>query len=177
MSNPLRQPRTSLKLAVSAVFGALVFVATYSFVVSIPATSGYFNLGETVIFTGALVFGPLVGALSGGIGATIADGLLASQFAPGTLLIKGFEGAIVGYLNLKLQKYTSNRTLSGALAASVGGLEMVTGYFLYEQIALGYPLAATLAEVPLNLVQMAVGLIVAIPVMHAILQVFPQLKS
>ncbi len=177
MSNPPRQIRTSLRLAVSAIFASLVFVATYSFMVSIPATSGYFNLGETVIYIAALVFGPLVGALSGGIGATLADSLLAPQFAIGTLLIKAFEGAIVGYLNLRLQKYTSNRTLSGALAASIGGLEMVAGYFVYEQIALGYPLTAALAEVPFNLVQMGVGLLVAIPVMHAVLQVFPQLKS
>jgi hypothetical protein len=56
----------------------------------------------------------------------------------------------------------------------VGGLEMVAGYFLYEQLVLS---SAALAEVPFNLVQMAVGLIIAIPVVHAVLRVFPQLKS
>jgi hypothetical protein len=54
---------------------------------------------------------------------------------------------------------------------------MVTGYFIYEQLVLGYPLAAALVEVPFNIVQMLVGLVVAIPVMHIILRVFPQLKS
>ena len=58
-----RKPqRTAFDIAISGIFAALVFVATYSFIISIPATSGYFNLGETVIYTAALVFGPLVGA-------------------------------------------------------------------------------------------------------------------
>ena len=169
-------PKTPLKLAVAAVFAALVFVATYSFVVSIPATSGYFNLGETIIYVVALIFGPLAGALAGGVGAMIADILLAAQFAPGTLIVKGFEGALVGFVNQKLHKRIS-RSLSATIAIIVGGLEMVAGYFIYEQLVLGYPLAAALAEVPFNLVQMIVGLVIAVPVVHAILRVFPQLKS
>ena len=166
----------ALKIAVAAVFAALVFVATYSFVVSIPATSGYFNLGETIIYVVALIFGPLAGALAGGVGAMIADILLAAQFAPGTLIVKGFEGALVGFVNQKLHKRIS-RSLSATIAIIVGGLEMVAGYFIYEQLVLGYPMAVALAEVPFNLVQMIVGLVIAVPVVHAILRVFPQLKS
>jgi uncharacterized membrane protein len=166
----------ALKIAVAAVFAALVFVATYSFVISIPATSGYFNLGETIIYVVALIFGPLAGALAGGIGAMIADILLAAQFAPGTLIVKGFEGALVGFVNQKLHKRIS-RSLSATIAIIIGGLEMVAGYFIYEQLVLGYPMAAALAEVPFNLVQMIVGLVIAVPVVHAILRVFPQLKS
>jgi hypothetical protein len=54
---------------------------------------------------------------------------------------------------------------------------MVTGYFIYEQLALGYPLAVALVEVPFNIVQMLVGLIVAVIIVHVVLRVFPQLKS
>ena len=54
---------------------------------------------------------------------------------------------------------------------------MVAGYFVYEQLVLGYPMGVALAEVPFNLVQMAVGLVIAVPIMHAVLEVFPQLKS
>jgi uncharacterized membrane protein len=168
--------KTPLQLALAAVFAALVCVATLAIVISIPATSGYFNLGETVIYIAALLFGPLVGAVAGG-GAAIADMLVAAQFAPGTLVIKGFEGAIVGFLNKKLQKRTRSRSLSATASIIIGGLEMIAGYFIYEQLVLGYPFAAALVEVPFNIVQMLVGLIVAIPVMHIILRVFPQLKS
>ena len=168
--------KTPLQLALAAVFAALVCVATLAIVISIPATSGYFNLGETVIYIAALLFGPLVGAVAGG-GAAIADMLVAAQFAPGTLIIKGFEGVIVGFLNKKIQKITRSRSLSAAVSIIIGGLEMISGYFIYEQLVLGYPFAVALVEVPFNIVQMLVGLVVAIPVMHIILRVFPQLKS
>lgn len=168
--------RTPLKLATGAAFAALVCVATLVLVVSIPATTGYFNLGETVIYTAALLFGPLVGGMAGGVGAAIADMLVAAQFAPGTLIIKGFEGAIVGFLNNKFQKRTRSLSLSATASIIIGGLEMVAGYFIYEQLVLGYPLAAALVEVPFNIVQMLIGLIVAIIIAQIILRVFPQLK-
>jgi hypothetical protein len=67
--------------------------------------------------------------------------------------------------------------LSATVAIVIGGFEMVLGYFLYEQLVLGYPFALALVEVPFNIVQMLIGLLVAIPVMQAVLRVFPQLKS
>ena len=166
-----------LKVAFAAVFAALVCASTLIFIVSIPATSGYFNLGETVIYIAALLFGPFVGAVSGGVGAAVADALVAVQFAPGTLVIKGFEGVIVGILNRKIQRRISSLSLSATVSVMIGGLEMVAGYFIYEQVVLGYPLAGALTEVPFNIVQMLVGLVVAVPIMHVVLRVFPQLKS
>jgi uncharacterized membrane protein len=166
-----------LKLALAAIFGALAAAVTMAFVIPIPATSGYFNLGEAIVYTAALVFGPFVGGFAGG-SVAIADILVpgAAQFAPGTLVIKGLEGLIVGFLNRKLQKYTSIG-LSATISVVVGGLEMVAGYFIYEQLFLGYSMPAALVEVPFNIVQMIVGLIVAVPIMYVVLRVFPQLKN
>ena len=54
-----------------------------------------------MVYTTAILFGPLVGAFAGGIGSMFADLFLGySHFAPATLIIKGLEGAIVGLLNL-----------------------------------------------------------------------------
>jgi len=239
--------RITFKLAIAPVFAALVCIATIAFTVSVPATSGYFNIGETIIYVAALLFGPFVGAFSGGLGAAIADILVAPVFAPGTLVIKSFEGAIVGFLNKKMftkasksswRMYTSLLgvavgallSITGSLyysgdvelyigipppetptfagfvpveiwyflggavalliiftgfrvepelgravfAITVGGLEMVAGYFLYEQIILN---KAAIVEIPINIGQMLVGLIVAIPVVKIILRSLPQLKS
>jgi uncharacterized membrane protein len=167
------------KLTVGAVFAALVFVVTSQIPpIPIPATSGYFNIGETTIYIAALVFGPLVGALAGGIGSSLSDIYLGyALFAPGTLFIKGGEGLIVGFLNKKLRGHFSNLTVCASISVVVGGSEMVAGYFLYERFVIGYPLAVALAEVPFNIVQMLIGLLVAIPVMHAVFRVVPQLKS
>jgi uncharacterized membrane protein len=240
--------KIGLQLAIAAVFAALVCVATLVFIVSVPATGGYFNVGETVIYVAALLFGPLVGAFAGGVGAAIADMLVAPQFAPGTLVIKCFEGAIVGFLNKKtlrkisrfnwtiyttllgiivglLLAITGSLYLSGdvqlylgipqpavptltvfippeiwyvlggvvvllivlmgikvepesgraVFSMIIGGLEMVTGYFLYEQLALSKSTA--IFEVPINIGQMIVGLVVAIPVVRIVLRSLPQLKS
>lgn len=235
--------RTAIKIATTAVFTALVCVVTLVFVVGIPATNGYFNIGETMIYIAALSFGPYVGAFAGGVGATIADLIAAPIFAPGTLVIKGCEGAIVGFLNKKMFKQASGwriwsillGVIVGVLLASVGsvyirnadiywgipppltftisipaeawyllggivalsialssfrleaqsgramlsiligGLEMVLGYFLYELLVLGK--TAAIVEIAANIVQILVGLIVAIPITRIILRRLPQLES
>ena len=246
---PTQKPTiTSLKLTAAILFTALVCVITLSFTVSVPVTGGYFNLGEAVIFTAALTFGPIVGALAGGVGAAIADIIVAPVFAPGTLIIKGIEGALVGFLGKKLITKTSKANwriytallgitvgilltatgvsyysgnvalyvgippppeptftifipteiwylLGGASALLIifasfkiepqlgwtifstitGGLAMVIGYFLYEQVVLGK--TSAIFEIPFNIGQMLIGLIIAIPVAGFILRTFPQLKS
>jgi len=57
---------------------------------------------------------------------------------------------------------------------------MVLGYFLYETLLAvlipGLGIVA-IAEIPLNIGQMLVGLVIAVPIMYSVLRVFPQLKS
>ena len=172
----------TIKITFAAIFAALVFIVTSQIPpIPIPATGGYFNVGEATIYVAALVFGPFVGAFSGGIGAMLADVYLGYvNFAPGTLVIKGVEGAIVGFLNIKLKKHIPNPTARAIISVTVGGLEMVAGYFLYETLlAVFFPSLEifAIAEIPLNIVQMLAGLIIAVPVMHAVLRIFPQLKN
>jgi uncharacterized membrane protein len=167
---------SAFKIAVAAIFAALVAAATLLFVIPIPATSGYFNLGETLIYVAALLFGPLVGAVAGA-GASIADALVAAQYAPGTFTIKGIEGFLVGFLTKKLNQKIKSLTICATIAIVIGGFEMVAGYFLYETLALGYPVALAAVEIPFNIIQMLIGLIIAVPIMHAVLRIFPQLKS
>jgi uncharacterized membrane protein len=166
----------AFKIAAGAIFAALVAVATLIFVIPIPATSGYFNLGETIIYVAALLFGPFSGTIAGA-GAVIADMLVAPQFALGTLIIKVLEGFLVGFLTKKLSRKIKSLTLGASIAIIIGGFEMVVGYFVYETQILSYPIALALIEVPFNIVQVFVGLIIAIPLMHAVMRVFPQLKS
>jgi len=51
---------------------------------------------------------------------------------------------------------------------------MVLGYFLYEQFLLG---VFALAEVPINVGQMTIGLIVATPLVKIVKRASPQVKS
>jgi uncharacterized membrane protein len=169
-------PSATFKVAAAAIFASLVATATLLFVVPIPATSGYFNLGEALIYTAALLFGPIVGAVAGA-GASIADILVAAQFAPGTATIKAIEGFLVGFLIKKLNQKIKSLSVCATIAILIGGFEMVAGYFLYETLVLGYPAFVAAAEVPFNITQMLIGLAIAVPIMHSILRIFPQLKS
>ncbi|MEM3055504.1 MAG: hypothetical protein QXM52_07355, partial [Candidatus Bathyarchaeia archaeon] len=55
-----------------------------------------------------------------------------------------------------------------------GGVFMVLGYFLYEQFFLG---VFAIAEVPINIGQMTMGLIVATPIVKVVRRTLPQIKS
>lgn len=229
------------RLASVAVFTALVFVCTIAFNFSIPATQGYFNIGEVMIYTTALLMGPYIGAVAGGLGSALSDEILAPQYAPGTLVIKALEGFIVGMLATRVFVRMSSKAWKAAslacgaffaflvgfigrtyltgsysfiigfnigpqaqisfvlpelfwyvvaavtfalivyaslsaservgwtvLSATLGGMEMVLGYFLYESIGLQLGYASALVEVPYNIGQVVVGVLVAVPLAAAV---------
>ncbi|MDW8034801.1 MAG: ECF transporter S component, partial [Nitrososphaerota archaeon] len=98
--------------AFSALSIALVFVATSSISIYIPATKGYFNLGDSMIFLTAILFGPIVGGVAGGIGSMLSDVFLSyTVYAPATLVIKGIEGFITG----KLYRILSRKERTGGV--------------------------------------------------------------
>jgi len=133
----------------TAVFAGLVAATTMMIRLPIPATTGYFNIGDAMIFIAALVFGPVVGGLAGGVGSAISDMIGYPLFVPYTLVIKGIEGWLVGKI--------SKRTLkSDYVACLLGGAEMVLGYFVVEVLMFG--LGAALEELPFNMFQVVAGL-------------------
>ncbi|HDI01903.1 MAG TPA: hypothetical protein ENF78_05700 [Candidatus Bathyarchaeota archaeon] len=124
-----RRP-SAIWAAVVAVSTALVCVATMAIKIDIVATRGYFNLGETMVYTVSILFGPVVGAIAGGVGSALADVLLAALiYAPATLLIKGAEGFLVGFLSKRGAKLGQRAwsaitiiaaLISGSLLGSIG---------------------------------------------------------
>ncbi|HUX98391.1 MAG TPA: ECF transporter S component [Candidatus Deferrimicrobium sp.] len=167
-------PRT-LNIALASIFAALVCVATILFKIPVPATEGYFNIGEIFIYIAAILFGPIIGGFAGGVGAGLADALSGYlNFAPATLIIKFCEGFFIGFIIFKLRlKYwegwRKRWLLSGIVV--VGGLIMVIGYFIYETIL--YGLIPALGEVPINFIQLGIGLIVAVPASIGIQIAYP----
>ena len=51
------------------------------------------------------------------------------------------------------------------LSAALSGFLMVLGYFLFEQFVLGF---AAIAEVPFNIVQVLVGILIAVPIYNSL---------
>lgn len=113
------------ELALTGLMAALTLVVTRSFIIPIPQTKGFFNVGETAVYMAAVLFGPRVGALAGGVGSALADLSLGyAAFAPYTLVIKGIEGYVVGALGYR------GRGVAGIIGTIVGllvGVWALTG--------------------------------------------------
>ena len=103
--------------------------------IPLPASGGYFNLGDTFVMAAALLYGPLVGGLVGAIGPAMADALGFPQFILATAVVKGLEGALMGFVAGR-----SNRPLRAVSALAVGIVVLVAGYYVFE--AFIYPLLA-----------------------------------
>ncbi len=167
MDNSPETSRTYL-IARMALFVALTTVATLVIRIPIPATKGYFNLGDSLIFTSALLFGANMGAVAGGLGSALADILGGySYWAPLTLVIKGIEGYVVGRIarggGTTREFRITSLTILGVLT---GGICMVLGYFISEIIL--YGLGAALAELIPNVFQAVGGLAIALPLTIAL---------
>ena len=174
-----------LQVAIGGIMAALVAVTTYYLQIPIPATNGYFNIGEVIIYLTAILFGPYIGAFAGGVGAAIADLASGSYavYAPATLIAKGLEGLIIGFIYLKIKKKDNWKfnVLAKIIAIIPGGIIMVSGYLIYEYFILGYG-AAAFIEVPLNFLQVAAGMVAAIPLVSPLeeqikLEALPFYKS
>jgi len=162
---------SSKEIAILGIFTALTAVATAFIRIPISATGGYFNFGEIVIYTAAFLFGGYTASFVGGIGSAIADLWGFPLFAPITLVVKAVEGYLVGYIYEKkyvpFGKKTDTRVK--IFAGIIGGLVMVLGYFVGEVLIYGPILGgehisagAAAIEVPVNILQMTAGIIVAI---------------
>lgn len=152
---------TTKKLVSCALFTALTTLSTL--VIQIPiGVSGYVNLGDVFVILGALVLGMTFGSISAGIGSMLADLFTPYViYAPGTLIIKGVVAILVSLIYNTLNGKIKGDIVAPIIAAIVGELFMVAGYFFYESVALSYGLAAA-ANIPFNLIQGGVGTSIAI---------------
>ena len=152
--------------ALSAIFTTIVFVFTFIIRIQVPATGGYYNIGESGVYLAALIGGPLVGAIAGGLGSALSDLIGYPIYAPGTLIIKGIEGYATGYMFKFMMSRGKSLKLGGVISCLVGGFFMVLGYLLYETFIINF--VSALAEIPGNIGQVVIGVIIAVPVVIAL---------
>lgn len=146
-----------LRLVMAAMFASMVCVATM--VIKIPTpTNGYVNIGDCIVLLSGWLLGPLYGVGAAAIGSMLAD-LFSGYpvYAAATFVIKGVV-ALIGWL-------IYGRKGKGAVLAVVSAVcaeaFMAIAYFLFEGLLMGQGLAAV-AGMPANLVQGAVGAILAL---------------
>ena len=141
---------------------ALVCIATMVIQIPIPMTEGYVNIGDSIIFVASILFGPIPGMIAGGLGSALADILTGySHWALFTLLIKGFEGYVVGIIVRKNTNLVKN---------------ILAGTFLQGSFII------SLGSVPSNTIQGIVSMVIGIPIASYLLTVkyvksFKQISS
>ncbi len=157
---------TVRNITLAALMIALMTLATLIIRIPNPATQGYINLGDAMLMTIALIFGWRIGGLAGGVGSALADAL-GGYFiwAPWTLVIKGIEGMLVGTIAgwgaRDAREGAGPRRIMAFVAVLVGGAWMVSGYYVAGSVLFGG--VAALTEVPGNLTQAGVAVVVALP--------------
>ncbi|HJG97208.1 MAG TPA: ECF transporter S component [Romboutsia timonensis] len=164
-------------LVLNGLMIALVCMATMVIQIPIPMTEGYVNIGDSIIFVTSILFGPISGMIAGGFGSALADILTGySHWALFTLLIKGFEGYIVGIIVRE-----NTNLIKNILATSLGVIIMVSGYLLAGTFLQGSFIVA-LGSVSSNMIQGIVSIIIGIPIASYLLTVkyvktFKQISS
>ena len=161
------QMQQLFRVGITVAFITLAFLGTTAIWIPIPASGGYFNLGDTFVMAAALLYGPLVGGVVGMLGPALADAIGFPQFILATGVVKGVEGLLVGALSRN-----NPSTARVLLALAVGIVVLVGGYYIFE--AYIYPLlartipffgvtdrAAALAEIVPNLLQGILSAVIA----------------
>ena len=154
---------STFRIVVSALFAALICVATMLVPIPIPATGGYANPGDGVILISALLLDPLCAAAAAGVGSMLAD-LLAgyASFAPATFVIKAGMALIASAVSGRLRGREPAGRINAAmvLACALAEAFMILGYFFYEGVVMGLGMGAA-AGIPGNIGQGAVGILIA----------------
>lgn len=154
---------STFKIVITALFAALICVATMVVQIPIPATGGYANLGDGIILICAFLMHPACAVCAAGLGSGLAD-ILAGyvSYAPGTLVIKAGVALIAAliYRRFVVKRGGKGVLVTMIIAGILAEVFMVLGYFFYEGVLLGMGMAAV-GGVLGNIGQGAVGVIVA----------------
>lgn len=155
----MKQNKT-FRLVLAALFAAITCIATI-ITLPLPITNGYVNLGDCFVLLSGWFLGPVYGTLAAGIGSALADALLGFfNYAPATFIIKALMAVAAYFIFKALSKKPFIARLTGGTVAEA---IMVLGYFGYEAVILSYGIPAS-ANIPFNITQGTIGLIVAITI-------------
>ena len=157
--------KNTKKIVLNGLMISLVCLATMAIQIPVPGTNGYVNIGDAIIFITSILFGPTPGMIAGGIGSALADILSGyTHWALFTLIVKGLEGYVVGFIINKFK----NTSLNIILSTLLGSVIMVFGYFVFEAYLSG-GFGVSLLSVPSNCIQGVVSIFLAVPLASSLI--------
>jgi len=155
----LHNKNSTQRMVLTALFGALVCVATLVIMIPSPL-GGYINLGDTVVLLCGFALGGWYGVTAAGVGSMLADFIAGYiVYLPATLLIKSLMSAVAGVLYQVIRRGERSRTVKAAVFAGVAAeAVMVAGYYLFALVFLKEGGAAALT-IPGNALQGLAGIV------------------
>lgn len=167
--------KQALRIALVAILTAVVVV--FTLVVRIPTPiKGYISLCDVVICFAAYLFGPWTAAVAGGLGTGIADLIGGyAQWAPLSFIIHGAQGITIALIARRKTGAADGKIWQMVLGGVAGMAVMTGGYYIAGALLYGFQ--AALVEVPLNLIQSAVGVALGIVASRAVLQAYPPVRD
>lgn len=124
------------KLTLTALFAALVFVATMVFHLPLRPGGGYVHIGDAFIYLAACMLPMPYAMAASAIGAALSDAVVAPIYILPTLLIKPL---LVLPFSAKQERMITARNVIAVAAASIIGL---AGYFVADMLIVGVQTAA-----------------------------------
>ncbi len=160
--------KTTKKMVISALGIALVTISTAFLHLNIGIA--FVTLGDVFINVMAILFGPIVGLLSGGFGSFFGDLIAHPSTMFYTLIIKGLEGLVVGLIAKNAKKdglSFMKKNIFYFISMLVGSIIMVGGYFIAKAFFYGSVETAVVSIMP-NVLQALVGLVIALIIVNII---------
>jgi uncharacterized membrane protein len=175
MENTQSYSKTSQKtldLIMTAMLVALVFLSTFFLNIKLPISvnGGLVHLGTAMLFIASILFGPKKGALAGAIGMGLFDivgGWLL--WAPITIVARGLQGFIVGKIAWSNGRKGSSLALN--VTATIVSIPFMIAVYYFGEVILYGNWIVPLTSIPGDLLQNALGMIIAIPVCVALKKV------
>lgn len=168
-------------IVLTGVFTALVMAATSFFKIPVAATNGYVHVGDAMIFLAVMILGRRNGTIAGATGSALADLIGGyAHWVPWTFVIKGLMAFAAGTILFAGEDKSSDSrpvqalSLRSVVALTVGGLVMISGYFMAQRFIYG-TWAAPLAALPGNIIQAGAGILISEAVSAALGKSAPQL--
>lgn len=149
----------SLHIVRSAMFAALILVATFIIKIPTPGTGGYIHPGDAFVILSGVILGPLYGGAAAAVGSALAD-ILGGYFiyAPITFLIKGICALGSGFIFKSFQNKIKKDHLRVILCGGFSTVIVVGGYLVFELFIYG---SGAFASIPANLIQGLSGLAIS----------------
>ena len=141
-------------ITMTALFAAMVCVATMFIHIPVPMTGGYAHIGDAFIYLAACMLPAPYAMVAGAVGATLADALGGYYvYVIPTLIIKAL---LVVPFSSSDDKIISLRNIIASVIASLIG---VAGYFVADRIIYGSTVTA-LANLVSGMVQPVVSMLI-----------------